>query len=641
MTKKLIYSFLLFVFFLHENSIAQSPQSFKYQAVLRDINGQVIANSSVGVLINIFQDSCNGNDVYRESFIVSTNDYGLINLEIGSGIQLSVSPFSAINWSLGSYFIETSVDINGTGSNHLFMNCNQLLSVPYAIYAETAGNNTPGPTGPQGATGVQGLIGPTGTVGSQGVTGSQGITGPQGLAGVTGPQGLQGVTGAKGETGPQGIQGPTGLQGPIGVDHDWYESGTMNSPTLNSSDIYTEGKVGIGISNPTAKLDINQGALKITNQSDSAILIDLNSERNWQFRQLGTGASTSLELVSLGGGGNKNFVINTAGNIGLGTTAPSAKLELEGESTTSLLIDGNKNANPISQAAILELRSNEDYRGRGVVYSTGNDDAWFSGVPYTGNGFTIGRNAVADQAGADANSLFFIQEDGDVGIGTHLPSRNLEIQDAASYVGLKIENTNATSAWSILEKDNNLFTIYQDVVGSHRLTIDSAGNVGIGTTIPSYKLHVYGRIKTSGITESSDERLKKDIKSLEAALAKVMQLRAVSYKWKENQIHSTTDKTQIGFIAQEVEKIIPELVDTDDEGYKSIQYSHLVPLLVGSIQELVLQLNEKEYDLGDLKSELIQQKMALEALDDKLKILYKKLNLPYTPPSDNFVLKKQ
>lgn len=641
MTNKLIYSFLFFVFFLHENSIAQSPQFFKYQAVLRDVSGQVVANSSVGILINIFQDSCNGNDVYRESFIVSTNDYGLINLEIGSGIQLSVSSFSAINWSLGPYFIETSVDINGTGSNHLFMNCNQLLSVPYAIYAETAGNNTAGPTGPQGTTGIQGLIGPTGSVGSQGTTGIQGVTGPHGLTGDTGPQGLQGVTGAKGETGPQGIQGPTGLQGPIGVDHDWYESGTTNSPPLNTSDIYTDGKVGIGTSSPTAKLDINQGALKITNQSDSAILIDLNSERNWQFRQLGTGASTSLELVSLGGGGNKNFVINTAGNIGLGTTAPSAKLELEGESTTSLLIDGNKNANPISQAAILELRSNEDYRGRGVVYSTGNDDAWFSGVPYTGNGFTIGRNAVADQAGADANSLFFIQEDGDVGIGTHLPSRNLEIQDAASYVGLKIENTNATSAWSILEKDNNLFTIYQDVVGSHRLTIDSTGNVGIGTTIPSYKLHVYGRIKTSGITESSDERLKKDIKSLEAALAKVMQLRAVSYKWKENQIHNNSDKTQIGFIAQEVEKIVPELVDTDDEGYKSIQYSHLVPLLVGSIQELVIRLNEKEYDLGDLKSEIIQQNMELDALDEKLKNLYKELNLPYTPPSDNFVLKKQ
>ena len=48
-----------------------------------------------------------------------------------------------------------------------------------------------------------------------------------------------------------------------------------------------------------------------------------------------------------------------------------------------------------------------------------------------------------------------------------------------------------------------------------------------------------------------------------------MQLRAVSYKWKEPQIHKNFDKTQIGFIAQEVEKIIPELVDTDDQGYKS------------------------------------------------------------------------
>ena len=67
MTKKLIYSFLFFVFFLHENSIAQSPQFFKYQAILRDLNGQAIVNSSVGVMINLFKDSCNGNNVYRES----------------------------------------------------------------------------------------------------------------------------------------------------------------------------------------------------------------------------------------------------------------------------------------------------------------------------------------------------------------------------------------------------------------------------------------------------------------------------------------------------------------------------------------------------------------------------------------------
>ena len=61
-----------------------------------------------------------------------------------------------------------------------------------------------------------------------------------------------------------------------------------------------------------------------TNQTDG----DLNSERNWQFKQLGAGANTSLELLSLGGGGNKNFVINTLGNVGVGTQSPQKKLDV-------------------------------------------------------------------------------------------------------------------------------------------------------------------------------------------------------------------------------------------------------------------------------------------------------------------------
>jgi hypothetical protein len=103
----------------------------------------------------------------------------------------------------------------------------QLLSVPYALYAETSG--TPGPTGPQGpigltgATGPQGIQGLTGATGSQGpigLTGLTGPTGPQGLTGATGAQGPIGLTGLTGATGPQGIQGltgATGSQGPIGL----------------------------------------------------------------------------------------------------------------------------------------------------------------------------------------------------------------------------------------------------------------------------------------------------------------------------------------------------------------------------------------------------------------------------------------
>ena len=114
---------------------------------------------SVGVMINLFQDSCNGNNIYRESFVVTSNNYGLINLNIGEGSQISPNSLGSINWSAGPYFIETAIDLTGTGSNHQVMTCNQLLSVPYALYAETSGSSTPGPQGIQGDPGPPGMNG--------------------------------------------------------------------------------------------------------------------------------------------------------------------------------------------------------------------------------------------------------------------------------------------------------------------------------------------------------------------------------------------------------------------------------------------------------------------------------------------------
>lgn len=672
MLKKYFLSTLFFIL-LVDLSAQQVPQFFKYQAILRDLSGQPIANSSVGMLINIFKDSCSGNDVYRESYVVTSNDYGLVNLQIGSGLQLSANAFSAINWSSGSFFIETSVDLTGSGSNHQFMSCGQLLSVPYAIYAETSGSSSPGPTGPQGVTGpqglmgstglqgspgptgaigatglqgIQGLMGHTGSIGPQGSTGLNGVTGPQGITGVTGPQGIQGSTGARGETGPQGIQGTTGIQGPVGFDADWHKANTANSPDDINDDLFTFGNVGIGENDPQTTLDV-VGTATITNQIDGSVLLDLNTERNWQFKQLGTGAATSLELASVGGGANKNFVINTAGYVGLGTTSPQKKLDISALRADILLKTTQSSA---SNGDVLSsiLFYNDDMSssasgkriGSGIRYRA--EDAYGKAQLEFTNGTTNPSSTWNDTPNFNDNSItrMVIKNDGKIGMGTTSPARNLEIENSGSYVGLKIDNSDASSAWSILEKDNNMFTIFQDVAGYHRLSIDSTGNVGIGTTSPSYKLHVYGRIKTSGITESSDERLKKDIHSLENSLNKILQLRGVKYKWKNNEISNQGDRTQIGFIAQELEKIIPELVDDDENGFKSIQYSHLVPLLVGSIQELVFKLNQKETDLEDLKSEIIYQNQAIQDLNDKLNNLSIKLGIPVEEPTNSIVSKK-
>jgi len=117
---------------------------------------------------------------------------------------------------------------------------------------------------------------------------------------------------------------------------------------------------------------------------------------------------------------------------------------------------------------------------------------------------------------------------------------------------------------------------------------NTAGNVGIGTAAPTEKLHVVGRLKTNGINETSDVRYKKNIQPLTNSLEKVLAMRGVNYEWKTTQYPELgfADGLQLGVIAQEVENIVPEVVHEDQDGYKSVEYSHLTPLLIEAIKEL-------------------------------------------------------
>ncbi len=98
----------------------------------------------------------------------------------------------------------------------------------------------------------------------------------------------------------------------------------------NAVVVDNNGNVGIGTSAPTSKLHV-AGALVIDSLGDQADALSLNIERSWVFRQQGTGAGTALKLQSVGGGGNKNFIIETTGNVGIGTTTPAAKLDVRGD----------------------------------------------------------------------------------------------------------------------------------------------------------------------------------------------------------------------------------------------------------------------------------------------------------------------
>lgn len=97
------------------------------------------------------------------------------------------------------------------------------------------------------------------------------------------------------------------------------------------------GNVGIGTTTPTARLEVSGGPMQVNNSGDQADLLWLASERSWVFRQEGTGAATALKLQSQGGGGNKNFLIETTGLVGIGTLTPQAKLDVNGTTRTTVL----------------------------------------------------------------------------------------------------------------------------------------------------------------------------------------------------------------------------------------------------------------------------------------------------------------
>ncbi|WP_157232570.1 hypothetical protein [Barnesiella viscericola] len=134
--KKKIFALCLFAaFFL--NSQAQAPDSFQYQAVVSD-NNATLNNADVTVRLVIHEKSATGTTVYAETHSTRTNNFGLIALQVGKGTP-ETGTFAAIEWGKGTFFIETQID---KGAGFVSTGTQQLMSVPYAKYANLAGKIT-------------------------------------------------------------------------------------------------------------------------------------------------------------------------------------------------------------------------------------------------------------------------------------------------------------------------------------------------------------------------------------------------------------------------------------------------------------------------------------------------------------------
>src|ERR1700741_410230 len=171
--KKLLSTLLLICTLLL--TVAQAPQGFNYQAVARDVSGNAIVSSPIGLQISLRQGSASGTIVYTETHTPTSTALGLINVTVGMG-SVVTGTFSTIDWSMGPYFIEVSMDVTG-GTSYSLMGTQQLMSVPYALYAANSAPGATGPTGASGSAGSAGAVGATGATGANGTNGTNGATG--------------------------------------------------------------------------------------------------------------------------------------------------------------------------------------------------------------------------------------------------------------------------------------------------------------------------------------------------------------------------------------------------------------------------------------------------------------------------------
>ena len=300
--KKLLLPIFLICFFAIMG-VAQAPQKFSYQAVIRDASNNLVVNQNVGLRMSVRQTTAMGTIVYQETHTKMSNVNGLVSLEVGGGTP-TMGTFAGINWGNGPYFIQTEIDPIG-GTTYTIMGTTELISVPYALYAANS------PAGPIGPTGAIGPIGPTGVMGATGVTGADGATGVQGITGPTGVTGAQGMTGNTGATGPTGVTGAQGMTGTTGATGPTGVTGAqgITGPTGVTGQMGITGPTGVtgqtGLIGPTGATGVTgtTGATGVTGQTGDIGLMGITGPMGFTGEVGPTGATGPTGVTGAAGMG--------------------------------------------------------------------------------------------------------------------------------------------------------------------------------------------------------------------------------------------------------------------------------------------------------------------------------------------------
>jgi trimeric autotransporter adhesin len=610
----------LAIFFLTALAFAQAPQKMSYQAVIRDNNSNLITSTTVGMRVSILQGSPSGTDVFVETHTPTTNLNGLLTLEIGTGSVVSGS-FSSIDWANGPYFIKTETDPTG-GANYTITGSSELLSVPYALHALSVSSNSPGQWEQNGTNELF-------TMKSVGIGSNNPMANNSKLY-ILNPDGA--TTQGSGKAGIKSI-----IQGTDGENSAVYGHAISTSAGQN-----------IGIHGVAEKADMNRGlkgyvlsnGINWKNVGTEGIVNTVSATGGrgvsgnvfgngdfasgvWGEASLENGETRGVSGYALSRTGNDKEMIGTLG-FARGDWNPANGTGTGSHFGVLGRTDGSTGPNNYGTYGLSLGAGARNYGAVGESYGTGSFNLGVVGFGRSTTGsLNIGVYGAALTTGATSNygvygSSTVVETTGyNTGVYGYAEGRpeNYAVDGTSSST---IGDSYGTTGWAYGTNTN--YGIY--------------GYAASGAT--NYAGYFNGDVHITGVlTNPSDRKLKSDVKGMTSALSLIGALKPVTYYYNKEMVAKLNldSKLQYGFVAQEIEAILPQLVKnekspvyeitttTNEIGsvistktivenveYKAVNYIGLIPVLTKAIQEQQEQIDA----LIKLNNELLQRVKDLE-----------------------------
>ncbi len=434
------------------------------------------------------------------------------------------------------------------------------------------------------------------------------------------------------------------------------------------TDFYIDGDngyTGIGTSSPISQLDVRAwdadqpGIISVGNSDRSHFLELFGGQSSNQNAYIKWKQGDPLRFATDSGGFFEAMWITSNGNVGIGTETPAYKLDVNGDIMVNgnnyLFVDsagneiefsGSGNATYESYGAYIRATTNPTSGGSLFrVLSSGGAERFrveHGGAVRVLDDFTVGNNITVGNNFTVTNNA---------AIGTTVTTEgNLSIVDNGNAVpGIYLSGYDSNEG-DIAVDASDALQIGHWAPGSpgtftSRIYVQADGDVGIGTTAPSYKLEVNGDINALGAVRSnsstltSDKRFKTNLTTLTSVLEKLDSVNAYYHKWDTVNFpeRNFPNTTTIGLMAQDLMKVYPELVINDKEGFYGVDYQKFTAVLLQAIKEqqaiivsLQQLLNKQQLDIQNIKVENNTLKQESNTFEVRLREIENELGIGKT-----------